>query len=98
MKVSQTIADAQQMIVKTARDMLNGEISFIEGSRQLLHLQAAAEIQEPERDFDPFLAIQSESASLPFGEVRQYWNPRALINLQPEIERAESWANAFGSP
>jgi hypothetical protein len=30
--------------------------------------------------------------------MRTHWNAGALEALQPEIERAEAWAKAFGEP
>jgi len=43
-----------------------------------------------------FVAIDSETDTYPFGEVRLLWSPEALANLQPEIDRAELWARGVG--
>jgi hypothetical protein len=52
--------------------------------------------------FDPdvvrFVAIDSETDALPFGDVRKLWAPAALEKLQPEIDRKEQWAREIGTP
>ncbi|HEY1613892.1 MAG TPA: hypothetical protein VGF97_09410 [Rhizomicrobium sp.] len=93
-----TIERAKKDIALTARRMLAGSVSFIEGSRKIISLQAAANIRENDPDFHAFLGISSETDALPLGEIRSLWNPEALVKLQPEIDRAEEWAKAFGTP
>jgi hypothetical protein len=49
-----------------------------------------------DRDMVAFVLIDSETDTLPLGDVRQYWQPEALAKLQPEIERSEQWARETG--
>ena len=89
---------ARQMIVNAARKMLAGTLSFIEGSREISRLRWSAKVPDFDPDFVPFVAIDSETDALPFGEVRKLWAPEALARLQPEIERREAWAAEDGRP
>jgi len=92
------IKRAQNTIAETARQMLGGFISFIEGSRKIASLQGAANIRENDPDFDVFVVIVSETDALPVGEIRDLWKPEALVKLQPEIDRSEIWAKSVGTP
>lgn len=88
---------AHLKIVAIARDMLDGRQSFIEGARQITGLRYLAGL-----DHDPdvaiFVGIDSETDTLPFGEVRKLWMPAALEKLQPKIDDAEQWAREVGAP
>jgi hypothetical protein len=79
------------LIVSTARDMCEGRISFIEGAREILSLAHAIGLSD-DPDIVAFVAVDSETDALPMGSVRNLWQPEALEKLQPEIERAETWA------
>jgi hypothetical protein len=96
MTPSSDASEAQQKIAETARDMLSGAMSFIEGARLINRLRWAAELAEFDPDILPFIGIDSETDALPLGEVRKHWAPEALAKLQPEIERLEKWARDFG--
>lgn len=92
MKTASEIEEARREIVVTAPRMLEGNLSFIEGARQIVALRDAAGLDYLDRGIVPFIAIDSETDTLPFGDVRKLWAPTALEKLQPEIERAEQWA------
>ena len=87
---------ARQMIVRAARDMLAGTLSFIEGAREIVRLRAYAKLPDLDPDLLPFIAIDSETDALPMGEVRKFWSAEALYKTQPEIERREAWAAEHG--
>ena len=76
--------------------MLDGKVSFIEGARGIAVCRLEAELTEDDRDLVAFVAIDSETDTVPFGEVRQLWQPEALANPQPRIDRAEKWATDVG--
>lgn len=78
------------------RSMLRGELSFIEGSRDLWRLAESANLPEDDEDVTAFLAIDSETDALPVGRDRQYWAAEALERKAPEIAAAEAWARSFG--
>ena len=86
-----------QKVVFTARDMLNRKISFILGARVLSSVRHEIPKMESDQDFDTFLLIDSETDSLPIGNVQQYWDQNALERLKPEIVAAEDWARKTGS-
>jgi hypothetical protein len=96
MNTDRGIAMARLDIAATARAMLNGELSFIEGGRRIAMLRLYADLPEFDADLMAFVAIDSETDALPFGEVRLLWNPDALARMQPEIDRSERWARDVG--
>lgn len=90
--------EARGEIVRTARDMLSGALSFIEGARLICQLRSRAKLADLDPDILPFLGIYSETDALPIGDVRRLWAPEALARMQPEIDRLEQWARNFGTP
>ncbi|WP_375310829.1 hypothetical protein WHZ77_27470 [Bradyrhizobium sp. A5] len=90
------ILTARRMIVKTARGMLAGKLSYIEGARKITAAGTKARIDERDVDLLPFVGIVSETDALPFGEMRKHWQATALDALQPEIDQKEAWARGFG--
>jgi hypothetical protein len=91
-----SIEDARRQVVETVRAMLEGRLSFIEGTRRIGRLRFYVDLPEFDPDLTCFVAIDSETDALPFGDVRQHWQPAALAKLQPEIERSEQWARETG--
>ena len=94
--MSDEVAATRRRIVETARAMLNGRLSFIEGARRMSRLRLDADLPEFDPDMIRFVAIDSETDTLPLGDVQQYWQPAALAKLQPEIEQSEQWARENG--
>jgi hypothetical protein len=90
------IEQARRTIAETARAMLAGRMSFIEGARALVRLRWAAELPQFDDDIMPFVGIDSQTDALPLGRVREHWAPASLEKLQPEIDEAERWAKEFG--
>src|ERR1051325_3848465 len=79
----------QAKIVEVAQAMLDGALGIIEGSRRLNDLRAAIGIYHLDEDFVGFVAIDSETETLPIGEARQRWNNEALVQKDREVEEAE---------
>jgi hypothetical protein len=92
------ILAARRGILKAAQDMLAGKLLYAEGARKILAAWRTARLDEWDADLLPFVGIVSETDALPFGEERQYWQAAALDALQPEVNRKEAWARAFGEP
>ena len=69
--------------------MLDGALGIIEGSRRLNDLRAAIGIYHLDEDFVGFVAIDSETETLPIGAVRQRWNNEALVQKDREVEESE---------
>ncbi|MBP6014624.1 MAG: hypothetical protein KBA31_20520 [Alphaproteobacteria bacterium] len=78
-------------IASIARLMLDGDETFILGSRRICALRFAADLQDDE-DIVPLVAVDSETDSLPLGSAQNLWQPQALDALRAEISRAEAWA------
>jgi len=72
--------------------MLNGQLSYLEGARTLVALSHEAAVRDDDADFRIFVAIDSDTDSLPLGGVRDYWDKEALARFEPEIQIAETWA------
>jgi hypothetical protein len=98
MRSDAEVAAARQLVVETARAMLDGRLSFIEGARRINGQKWHVDLPDPELDPDMvcFLLIDSETDILPLGDVRQLWQPAALEKLQPKIEQSEQWARETG--
>jgi hypothetical protein len=96
MSLEHDVETARQHIVNAARAMLEGSLSFIEGARRINRLRMGAEFPDFDPDILCFVAIDSETDTLPFGDVRRYWQPEALAKLQSEIDRSELWAQETG--
>jgi hypothetical protein len=92
------ILAARRSIFKAAQDMLAGKLSYIEGARKIVAARGTARLDEWDVDVLPFAGIDSETAALPFGEMRRHWQAAALDALQPEIDQKEAWARGFGEP
>jgi hypothetical protein len=90
------VMTARQQAIEAARAMLAGKLSFIEGARQISDLRWFVDLPEFDPDVICFVVIYSETDTLPFGDVRQRWQPAALEKLRPEIERSEHWARETG--
>ena len=87
----------RQQIVSTARAMLNGQLSFLLGSRLLAPLRPQTDADRYDPDFMVFVAIYSQTDALPLGAVREHWAQEALARLEPKIEEAEQWASTVGA-
>ncbi|WP_456798413.1 hypothetical protein [Bradyrhizobium sp. USDA 4473] len=87
---------ARRKIGELARQILDGELSYVEGARSIWRLGRKANLSEMDADLVKFLAIDSETDALPIGAERTFWNRDALERLQPEIEHAEAWAKKAG--
>jgi hypothetical protein len=90
-------AEAWRDISAIARNILVGDISPIEGARAIVR-SAHMDDLEWDEDVIPFVAIDSETDALPFGEVRALWKPESLEKLQPAIDSAEAWAREIAIP
>ena len=83
-------------VVSTARAMLEGQLSFLLGSRRLAALRHETDAALYDEDFLVFVAIDSQAGALPLGAVREHWDQDALARLESEIEETEQWASTVG--
>jgi hypothetical protein len=79
----------RQRAKEIADAVLNGRTTILEAVRELVFLAHTDAIAN-EADRRLIIGIDSETDSLPIGEVRKLWAPDALQAKQPEIERAEA--------
>lgn len=89
--------EARRHLVERARAMLEGNLPFLEGSQSINEFMSAAGVDDFDEDRLPFRVIVSETEQFPIAGVRQYWDPKTLANLQPEIDAAEEWAKETAS-
>jgi hypothetical protein len=87
----------RRRVVSTAQAMLEGQLSFLIGSRRLAALRHETDTADDDVDFMVFVAIDWETDALPLGAVRDHWDQDALARLEPEIEEAERWAFTAGT-
>jgi len=90
--VNSVTYEARKRLVEIAQSMLQGALPFIEGAQMIDGYFAAAGVDRFDEDSVPFMVVASETDRFPIGRVRQYWEPKALEQLQPEIDAAEKWA------
>jgi len=76
------------MIRARALDLIEGRLSVIESARALSKLTFWSGLKD-DPDLTNFVAIDSETDTLPVGEVRKYWARHALELEDVEIAKAE---------
>jgi hypothetical protein len=86
---------ARRTIIETAKGILSGTVSPIEGARSIEKNRFPARL-ENDPDILPFVGIASETEALPLGTERVHWQARALANLQIKIDESQAWAREFG--
>lgn len=86
----------RRQVISTAQAILDGQLSFLIGSRRLAALRHETDAAADDKDFTVFIAIDSETDALPLGAVREHWDQGALARLEPEIKEAEHWASTAG--
>jgi hypothetical protein len=89
-------ARARARAVAVATEVLTGQVSPIVGAQELLRLRASLGVSEYDSDFEVFSVIDSETQSLPFGPVREYWAPESLAAKAGDIHHSEQWALETG--
>lgn len=88
--------EARMLLVKAAREMLSGELSFVEGAAAVVRLrERVGGVGDFDEDFMSFVAIDSETNHLPLQAQWPIWDQAALERLAPEFEKAQDWASTF---
>jgi hypothetical protein len=80
----------KSQILSFAKQLLSGQLGVIAASRELspLRHEVGTELAEV---LVVFTGIDSETAALPIGEVRQKWSPEALERKDRDISEAEKF-------
>jgi hypothetical protein len=87
---------ARAKLAETLEGMIEGRLSFIEGSRIAAGLASRAGYEQSSEPFVTFVAIESETDAIPLGEVRELWHPHAIAKHAREWQQAETWAKQVG--
>jgi 3-oxoacyl-ACP reductase-like protein len=87
------VMEARQITLETAKGVLSGTVSSIEGARTIARHRFTASL-ENDPDILPFVG---ETEVLPRGNERTHWQARTLADLQPTIDEAQSWARKVGA-
>lgn len=90
------IEQCRARIGATAKAMLSGECSYIEGARTICGLFHDARVDQFAEPFLKFVAINSETDAVPVGRFLAQWNSEAKMKYQAEWGEAESYAQAAG--
>ncbi len=90
------ISRARRKAMSIARNVLAGVGDAILASRELRALRFSLGVGEDDPDFTVFVAIDSETDSLPIGPDRALWSTEALARLENEVIEARRWANTQG--
>jgi hypothetical protein len=86
----------ERRFAQRAADVLAGRVALIVANQAMLRLAIQLGLAEGDSIYDDLRLIASETDRYPLGPERQYWADEALDRLNPDIERAESWAREFG--
>ncbi|MBN9079270.1 MAG: hypothetical protein BGN87_22120 [Rhizobiales bacterium 65-79] len=92
------VATVRKSIVDTARKMLGGECSYIEGSRVICGLLDQARLDSSKEPFLSFVSIDSETDDVPLGQVRECWSEEARAKFLSKWDAAEDQARKYGEP
>lgn len=90
------IKHCRSEIADTAQQMLNSDISYIEGSRKILQCLDGARINGQQEPFNTFVAIESETAAFPAGIQFEHWADATIVGLLPIWNAAEARAKRYG--
>jgi hypothetical protein len=90
------VISARLEILETIKRILSKDSSTIEGARIISRCRFKARLED-DADILPFVGIDSETDALPLGHDQVHWQALALADLQPEIERAETWARTIAT-
>lgn len=76
--------------------MVDGELSFVEGTRQVLARSADAALNDDDPDLIVFRGINSETDEVPGAKAIKLWNSKAAAKHAPNWDRLEKWAKEYG--
>lgn len=86
----------RKQLVIVLRKMLNKEVSYFEGSREVFRLRSEIDdVDDADPDFNSFVGIYSETMHLPYQSQRSLWSSEALAKLDSEFIKTEEWADKF---
>ena len=84
--------------IEIAQRALDGQVSAILAARELVKFRLSVGVPADDPDFLTLVSIDSQTAALPLGSIRELWAPSALAEKDDEIARREAWAREVGEP
>jgi hypothetical protein len=76
--------------------MVDGELNFVEGTRQVLARSADAALNDNDPDLLVFRGIISETDEVSGPQTVKMWNTEAAAKHAPNWDRLEKWAKGYG--
>ena len=92
-RMSDPEVTARLEIANTAQQVLNGQLSVIEGCRSMDALGSVADLRD-DPDFVVIIVVVSETDELPSPSELENWHPDVRAERRLEWEAAEHWARA----
>jgi hypothetical protein len=83
------LSKAKAFVVKTARQILSGELRLAEGALLLVSARSAVTDDDFDPDFLIFVVFESETDHLPVGPGRDLWAQSVLPGLLAELASTE---------
>lgn len=77
--------NTKQMIIQTARAMVDGSLGIVAGSRRICALRHEINLSDSEL-FHTFVAFDSDTDIYPIGADRAWYEPKYLLQLDREME------------
>ena len=94
----ETLEASRERAVALASAVVTGEMDLLEAAPALAAALNALGCTWDDQAYKAFGLIASETDALPIGEQCKFWSAEALARMEPELERARSWAAAIGEP
>ncbi|WP_147435917.1 hypothetical protein [Litoreibacter meonggei] len=83
-------------IKELCRQMIEGEIGYIEGTRLILSRATDAGLKDHDSYLMDFIGIASETDIVPTSQVLKMWSAEAVAKKSPYWAELETWAKEFG--
>lgn len=74
-----------------------GNVSFIEGTRQILALASDAALMDDDPDLRVLQGIDSETDAVPSPRLLELWDSEAVAKRAPKWGELECWAKSYGA-
>lgn len=98
MSINKPQQDESRRAIKCiCQKMIGGEVSFVEGTRQVLDHAQNARLEQDDPDLIVFVGVASETDDVPGKEQLKIWNKNAVAKKAAKWEELECWARDYGS-
>lgn len=98
MSIDKPLEEKSRIAIRdVCQRMKRGEVSFIEGTRQVLVYSTDARLAADDPDLVVFVGIASETDVVPNAKQLEAWSQVAASKHAATWEELESWAKDYGS-